>query len=272
MKFGKSAKEAENEQSRGGFSGDFIRYLKDGDTTLRILQDPDDWTYWWEHFSPAGFSFPCPRGADDPVEDCPHGCASDNEKISKVNRKIGFNVLASVNGQEYVNAFKVGPTVADKLKNRYARLDTLTDRDYTITRYKTGADRWDFDVEGHTPSPVDLARYELKNIEEMLQQSYEEAWGDGPQARANQMASEEVTVGPKGQQVTVHKAKATIAPQKAAPASEEPPFEEKTYAEEDLRAMGLEDLLVLVKANMGVQVPDGYSTSDEVVDWLLAQQ
>jgi len=72
VRFGKSKTEAAEEPGRGG-GGDFIRYLKDGSTTFRILQEQDEWVYFWEHFSPAGFSFPCPRSADDPVEMCP-GC------------------------------------------------------------------------------------------------------------------------------------------------------------------------------------------------------
>jgi hypothetical protein len=268
MRFGKSAKEAEAEPGRGGVGGDFIRYLKDGDTTLRILQEPEEWTYWWEHFSPAGFSFPCPRAADDPIEDCP-GCSSDNEKMSKVSRKIGFNVLTSWNGQEYVNAFKVGPTVADKLKNRYSRFGTITDRDYTITRYKSSGDRYDFDVDGAAPTPVNLRKDEWKDIEALLAESYEQAWGDGDQGQANRQATREAS----REAAVAQKVKtATIAPQRPAPAPEEPPFEEKVYAEADLRAMDLEDLLVLVKANMQVSVPDGMSTSDEVVDWLMSQQ
>jgi hypothetical protein len=270
LRFGKSADEAATEPSRGGGSGDFIRYLKDGDTTFRILQEPDDWKYWWEHFSPSGFSFPCPREATDPVEDCP-GCSSDNEKMSKVNRKIGFNVLNSFQGQEYVNAFKVGPTVADKLKNRFARFATVTDRDYTITRYKTSGDRYDFDVEGGTVTPIDLSKYELKDIEAMLAQSYDEAWGDPAQAQANLQATQVATQ----ERETVAKVKrATIAPQPAAVASEEPPFEEeKVYQEADLRAMEYEDLLVVIKRDMqGAEPPSSLTTTGEVVDWLMSLQ
>lgn len=269
MRFGKSADEAAQEAPRGGGGGDFIRYLKDGDTTFRILQEPDDWKYWWEHFSPAGFSFPCPRSPEDPVEDCP-GCSSDNEKMSKVNRKIGFNVLSSWNGQEYVNAFKVGPTVADKLENRYKRFTTICDRDYTITRYKSSGDRWDFDVEGGTPHPIDLDRYELKNIEAMLQQSWDEAWGDPSQAQANLAASNTAT---QEAAVAQKVKRATIAPQKPAVQPEEPPFEPKVYQEADLRQMEYEDLLMTVKQDMGGTVPPAtLTTTNEVVDWLMSLQ
>lgn len=267
MRFGKSAAEAAEEPGRGGSGADFIRYLKEGDTTLRILQDPDDWTYYWEHFSPAGFSFPCNN-----QEDCP-GCTSDNEKMKKSNRRIGFNVLQSVNGQEYVNAFKIGPMVADKLENRFARFSTLTDRDYTITKYKTKQDRWDFDVEGHTPSPVDPNLYELKDFEAMLQQSWDEAWGDGQDKgvqkdpwRAQEPAE---ASGSKDPRALKPARRATIAPAPKEAAPEEPPFEEKVYQESELRKMDYEDLVALVKNDMEVTPPDTVTTADGVVDWLM---
>lgn len=268
MRFGKSAKEAAEEPGRGA-GGDFIRYLKEGDTTFRILEEPDDWKYWWQHFSPAGFSFPCSREANDPIENCP-GCSSDNEKMSKVQRQIGFNVLHSFNGQEYVDAFKVGNTVGDKLKNRFARFGTVTDRDYTITKYKTSGDRWDFDVEGGMATPIDPSRYEMKDIEEMLQQSYDEAWGDPQQAQANLQAS---NVATQESTVAAKVKRATIAPQKPEVASEEPPFEEKVYQEEDLRKMEYEDLVVVIKRDMqGAEPPASLTTTDQVVDWLMTLQ
>jgi len=157
VRFGRSAAEAAEEPSRGGAGGDFIKYLREGDTTFRILQDRDDgWVYYWEHFSPMGFSFPCTNEEDT----CP-GCISDNEKMKKVGRKIAFNVLESFNGTDYVNVYKVPSTVASKLENRIARFGTVTDRDYTITKYKTTGDRWDFDLEGDTPTPVPIERFEL---------------------------------------------------------------------------------------------------------------
>src|SRR4249919_133666 len=106
MRFGKSAKEAKKEPAKGG-SGDFMRYIKDGDQTFRILQEQEDWVYYWEHYNPMGYSFPCnDTDPDNPnPEGCP-GCSSDVEKMKVPSRKIAFNVLQSYNGQEYVNVYK----------------------------------------------------------------------------------------------------------------------------------------------------------------------
>jgi hypothetical protein len=264
MRFGKSAEEAAEEPSRGGGGGNFIRYLKEGDNTFRILQEPTEWKYYWEHFSPAGFSFPCPRDKDDPKDMCP-GCSSDNERMAKVSRKIAFNILHSYNGNEYVDVMKIGPMVSEKLDNRYKRFGTVTDRDYTITKYKTGADRWDFDVEGNNPTPVDLRKEEWKDIEAMLQQAWDDAWGDPNQAQANLQASN-TPAAPTAAR------RPTIAPAPAEQPSEPPFEEEKAYNEADLRSMDFAGLVTLIQDEMKMSPPTTLRDSNAVVDWLMELQ
>lgn len=271
MRFGKSAQEAAEEPARGGGGGDWIKYLRDGDTTFRILQDPDDWTYYWEHFSPAGFSFPCPRSPDDPVEMCP-GCASDNDKMKKVSRKIAFNVLQGYNGNDYVNVYKVSSTLAEKLKNRFARFGTVTDRDYTITKFKTSGDRVDYDLEGNTPTPVDTSKYDLRDIESMLAESYDEQWGNPAQAQANragtEQASRETEVAKKVRSLQVApEVKREDPPSEPAAQRAEP----KAVREEDLRQMIPDDLRILCK-EQGIDLPGELQASDDIVDWLMSTQ
>lgn len=259
MRFGKSKDEAAEEPGRTGGGGDFIKYLKEGNTTFRILQEQDEWKYYWEHFSVDGYSFPCPRAVDDPIEMCP-GCSSDNEKTSKVSRKIAFNALHSFNGQEYVDVFKVGPMVADKLENRIKRYGTITDRDYTVSKYKSSGDRWDFDVEGDTPTPVDLRKEDWKDIEAMLQQAWDDAWNspekkvwaEEPQ-EAQEAARPRVSIAPTPKQ------------------DDEPPFE-REVKESDLRAMDHDVLLKMIKDEMDLVPPATLVTSDAVVDWLMDLQ
>jgi hypothetical protein len=179
--------------------------------------------------------------------------------MKKVNRRIAFNVLTSFNGVEYVNAMKIGPMVSDKLDNRYKRFGTVTDRDYTITKYKSSGDRWDFDVEGSTPTPVDLRKEDWKDIEALLQQAWDDAWGDPSQAAANKQATE----APKRPTIA-----ATPKPQ-----PEEPPFEEeKAYNEADLRSMDHTALVHLIEHEMKMVPPSTLETSDAVVDWLMELQ
>lgn len=269
MKFGRSAAEAAEEPSRGG-SGDFIRYLKDGDTTFRLLQDPDDWKYYWEHFAPGGFSFPCPRSVDDPIEMCP-GCSSDNEKMKKVGRKIAFNVLQSSGGQDYVNVYKVTGGLADKFKNRYARQGTLLDRDYTITRFKTSGDRVDYDIDGALPSPIDVSKYQLRDVEAMLADSYNEQWGNPDTAQQNLA---KVAQSTREDEVVQKVRGLSVAPAPKPVEAQDPPSDpeaqqEKEVKEEDLRRMSLEEITLLVKTEVGEPIPSEADTTDKVVDWLM---
>jgi hypothetical protein len=265
MRFGKSAAEAAEEPGRGS-GGDYIRYLKDGDQTFRILQEPDEWVYYWEHYTPGGVSFPCPRDASDPIENC-GGCSSTNDRVKKPSRKIAFNILHSFNGTEYVDAMKIGPMVSEKLENRYKRFGTVTDRDYTITRFKTQQDRYDFDVEGSTPTPVDLHKSEWKDIESMLAKAWDDAWGESDQAKANRLAIENAPAEPTA---TV---RPTIAPTPVVQ-PEEPPFEkpEDVFQEADLRKMSHGALLALIKSSMKLVPPSTLTTTDAVVDWLMELQ
>ena len=269
MKFGKSAQEVVDEPSRAGSGGDFMRYIKDGPQSFRFLQEPNDWLRYWEHYNPMGFSFPC---ADPDMQDpasCP-GCSSDLEKMKKPARRFAGNVLTSYNGIDYVNVLKVGTMVFDKLENRFDRFGTICDRDYTITRYKTSGDRYDFDVEGDPPTPLPqpVTSYQLKDVEQMLVDAYNDSWGEGaakveaPKPRSIVAAQEP----PPFSQAPASNPKEAVA--KIMPAAErsEP---EPVYQEEDLRAMDYDDLVLLVKTDMDAAVPDEYTTTDAVVNWLM---
>lgn len=253
MRFSKSAEEAEKD-TRTSAGGSFIKYLKDGDQTLRILQEPDEWRYYWEHFNPSGFPFPCSNESD-----CP-GCNSDLEKMKKVQRRAAFNAW---DGQ-YHNVWKIPNTVAEKLKVRADRLGTITDRDYTITRIKTGqgdSARWDYDIEGGSKEGSDADIEDLIDIEQMLGQAFEDAWGSSPKVE-----------------------RATSAKVRNLPPvnSEDPPSEpepeqdsqgegEAEVSEMQLRKMTAVQLRKFCKDNGMEQPPEFLRNRDGIVDWMMAQ-
>ena len=262
MRFGQTEDEAAQDP-RASRGGNFIRYMKDGDTTLRVLQESKDWTYYWEHFNP-GASFPC---TNDQAT-CP-GCNSNNEKMKNPSRKVAFNVLEG----DYVNVYGVPPLLADKLKLRESRLGTITDREYLITRYKTGAGdrkKTEYDVESLGEKSIDLSKYELHNIEEMLSQAYDDAWGDSNKARATEAkAAENESEGKLISLMNRAKAEQSEDP----PSKPEAPSEaaEGEVSESWLRKQTAEDLLAFLK-KQGVMVPDDETKSTNmIVDWLIAQ-
>lgn len=264
MRFGQTEEEAAAD-TRGTSGGAFIRYMKDGDTTFRILQESKDWTYYWEHFNP-GASFPCTND----TETCP-GCTSNNEKMAKPSRKVAFNVLEG----DYVNVYGVPPLLADKLKLRENRLGTITDRDYMITRYKTGqGDRkkTEYDVESLGEKPIDLSKYDLHNIEDMLAQAYNDAWGDSNKAKVTQAKAQENES--EGKLINLMKNEAKVdLPQDppSEPEAQSVEAEGEEVSESWLRSQNKPALLKFLEKQK-IEVPaDETKSTDTIVDWLIAQ-
>lgn len=256
MRFGKSAEEASTEPTRGG---DYIRYLKDGDTTFRILQEPTTWTYYWEHFDPNGFSFPCDSENRDT---CP-GCTSENPKTKKASRKIAFNALQSYGGTDYVNVYKISNELKDRLENRFNKIGTLMDRDYTITKLKGSNDKVIWEIEGGAISQVDLKGLELKSIEEMLAVQFEENAGS-PVMEDKPKLAEPVSISTWNSN-----------------SDEDPPSEpeeqsdvsegEMVVPEDDLRKMDPRELKMMCVEQFEKLPPASKKTTDSIVDWMLQQ-
>jgi len=258
MRFGQKPEEAaQDTRSTGG--GNWMKYMKDGDTTFRVVQEPDEWTYWWEHFA-GKLSFPCTNDRDT----CP-GCRSDNEKVAKASRKVSFNVLEG----EYVNVYKVPPLLADKLKLRFDRLGTITDREYTITRYKTAGDKIEYDVEGSTPKEINVSKLELKDVEEMLAAAYNEAWGDSNKAKATQQASADAEADAKLKEKMAKAAAEQPQDPPSKPSTDAKAEGETEVSEAELRAMSFRQLLAfLVKEE--IDLPEEIDNTNDAVDWLMA--
>lgn len=275
MKFGKNYNE-EDEAGTGGGGGDYLRYFKGETTTFRILQEPDDWIDYWEHFNPGGYSFPCTRDRNS----CP-GCTSSNEKMKKASKKIAINVLEG----EYVNAYKIPKTVADKLSTRASRIGTVTDRDYTIYKIQTknadGSTKTDYDVEGGDKIPVDIATLQPKfrDIEEILTSMYDQSWGDpdktmqsndnAEQTQAQQTLKEKLAA----QQATTDERIKEDRPEPEWASGEKKEDPNKVWTEAELRTLPFSEILI-VCSKEGMEVPEDLATSEDtnkVVDWLLDQ-
>ncbi len=258
MKFGKSAAEAATEPGRGGDGQSFIKYLKAGDNYLQLIEEPDSWVYYWEHYNPGGYPFPCTNDRDT----CP-GCTSDDEKMSKASRKIAFNAISEYDGKDYTNVWKVPKSVADKLKMRYERNGTVVDRPFLITQYKKDNGFYDYEVEGQDKKILGSdSQDNWTDPETLLAQAYEEAWGDDSKAKQTsakvQQASKEA-----GLQEKLAEAKSKLSVVRDEP---------KKVTEKELRAMEPWDLLALCeKEGFGTPPKANSQSTDDIVDWMLTQ-
>jgi len=200
--------------------GQYLRNFKKGDTTIRFLDETDDWIMFYEHYTTEGKSFPC-TGVR---ETCP-GCTSDIESMRRAGRKYATNVLLSDNN--IVLPFRIPASLAKKLFNRSERNGTMTNRDYTVMKTGSGMET-EYDVEQEDKFNVDLdsLRKQGMNIEEILQAQWNSIWGEDAEQKKEQ--------------------------------SEQAPFDKGGDVEIDevtLRRMDADDLYVLAKNN-GYSVDD----------------
>lgn len=265
MKFGESSAEHEEAIASGGGGGDgsFIKYMKKGDNTFQILDEYEGWVWYWEHYNPGGYPFPCTRDRAT----CP-GCTSTIEKMQRASRRAAFNVY---DGQ-YTNVMKVPKTVADKLKNRSDRLGTITDRPYTITRIDSESGT-DYDIEGGEPTVLNLEAItpHLQSVEDLLAKAYDEAWGDSAKVKAP--PSDELQTQIAAAQRVTQAANAVVA-QREAVQKEDPPSsaseETHEYSEAKLLSMAPHELIGICVTE-GLGIPPVVDDAREIVNWMKAK-
>ena len=163
-------------KSASGGGAGYLRTFKDGkDCRVRFISDPEEWLKYREHYSQETKYFPCTQ-----ENDCP-GCTSENERMQYASRKYIAQVIIvqedGANDEGKVRAVKLTVDLANRLVNKADRNGgTLTNRDYTIIRI--GNDKnTTYDVEVEDKSNVDLSKFEQVDVEAILNQMYESAWG-----------------------------------------------------------------------------------------------
>lgn len=169
MKFGKTAAEWQQEREEGGDDEVWIKGFKDGETRIRIMQEPDTMVTYREHFSegPLGY-FPCSEEYD-----CV-GCRTNDSKLKQRTRKFAFRGLND-RGQQQV--YKIGSRLHRTMSTKQQRIGTVMDRDYLIIRTGKEFNEIGYDMEAAgekyavDPIPAD----ELYDIGKILSEKYEQA-------------------------------------------------------------------------------------------------
>lgn len=152
-------------------NGNWLRNFQKGETTLRFLEDPEDWIQYKEHYKNKR-SFPC---TGDTLA-CP-GCTSDDEEVATRKTKYAanaWNVKAA-----RVEPYRIPVSLANRLETRAERNDgTLGNRDYVIIKTGAGLDtEYDCDPEDKYEAPLAQYRKDAADIQVILRESYEEVWG-----------------------------------------------------------------------------------------------
>lgn len=152
----KSLKESKN---RGG-----LAYIGSDGLEVRFLTEPEEWIRYSEAYSPS-----MRKGWPVPEDDAP------DVPDARVSTRYAANVLDIKNDK--VIALKMPVTLVDLLTARAEKRGTITDTDLELYKAGEGMDTtYGFD-------PLDkikrnLKKYELLDIEKILQSEYDRVWGD----------------------------------------------------------------------------------------------
>lgn len=302
----------------------FISYPKDGDNIYRFLEDSVEWTKYFEHFdADLRMSFPCPdertyeqRKNYEGPSDCPK-CeekrladleaqkeGKDYSNLWGPQKRYLVNVVTT---EGYVNLVKLPASILDDLLLYESRYGTLTDREYTITKFKNRDGKVKYSVDRGDADKIDLTLYKdrMNDHEEALQRNWTE-WSQAVQLghRPGEALSQEVKDAFGGQA----EASKNLDPQEgrasswgdapkdhgqsawggensAQPQNQQFPSEparaaepeqaeeaEKEISESELRKMSADELTDLIQS-CGLPVPDPNQGlgSDELADYLISK-
>ena len=259
MKFGTKRKDAE--PRTGGSNGKYIKYFKKGEKTLRFLEEFDEWTEFYDHFSQSlRRSYPCTGQRDT----CP-GCTSDDERERSASFRWLVNALDPETG--YVDLWKIPVSLQEDLERYEEKSGTLTDRHYTVIQFKSeGKVRYSIERDDKDNTPLSEYADKMLDHQEALQAAYNEAWGEDP-------ADEESPVSKPSKRPKAKDEEDEEKPwnkeESARKEDDEPPFEGSDEEEEEVEeldeeaiyAMDANELKMVFRRN-GIRVP---RTSDEEV-------
>lgn len=145
-----------------GGSGYLMRVPADSAVTVRFLTEPVEWVTYFEHYDDVMKFYPC-------TDDCP-GC-TEGDKPSARYLTNALDVEESK-----VVPLVLAKTAAASVLKKYEKYGTLLDRDYEISRSGSGFDT-EYDVTPESPAKMNLKRFELLDLMELLESQLEMADG-----------------------------------------------------------------------------------------------
>lgn len=278
MQFGKKFNREEEAANAAGGS-DYIRNFKDGTTVVRFLQElqPEDqndringWTGYWECYNPEGRNG---KGAYYPSP-------GKNSKYNteRVSRRYLVNCL--VDGK--VAVYKVPASLMDRITRRSDKYETITDRDYEITRSGKGINT-EYDIEAGDRGRIDIAAYadQLIDHDKLLSDAFVEAWGELPSEEDDNQDVEQQKAQKALRDAAMRRESAEKAPDSQNDQSgyDDPPSEpqrseggaaeETVLTEEQIRDMSRGELLDLAES-AGLEA-DKDKSRVELADWIIDQ-
>jgi len=186
-----SLKKLQSDLKKKGRGGNkFLKRIPaDDEMPVRFLTEPiadeengiPGWTKFYEHFTQEKKFFPC---TGDPSCD---GCQAGE----RATERYLANAVTVDDGE--VVPMVLPTTLATKLVRKYERHHTLIDRDYLLIRTGAGFDT-EYDTEELPVSKMNLKKYALLDLEEMIEAQLPDEEEEQPKKRRASLNSDGVTV------------------------------------------------------------------------------
>lgn len=159
-----SVKALKESLKKGGSSlSTFIKNVPAEGITVRFLTEPEDWFGYYEYWNDESRNF-CPMAVGEVLPD---------------GAKPSFRYLACVLDIETdrVIPLKLAKTAANSLILKYDKFGTMIDRNYELQKHGEKLDTT-YDVTPDGPSKLNLAKYELLDLEKVLLDARANALGE----------------------------------------------------------------------------------------------
>ena len=159
-----SVKALRESLKKGGSSlTTFIKNVPAEGITVRFLTEPEEWFGYYEYWNDESRNF-CPMAVGEVLPD---------------GARPSFRYLATVVDVESdrVLPIKLAKTAANSLILKYDKYGTMLDRNYELQRHGEGLDTT-YDVTPDAPSKLNLGKYEMINLEQVLIDARANALGE----------------------------------------------------------------------------------------------
>ena len=143
----------------------YIKHVGEDGMVVRFLTEPEEWFGYQEYYDVENKQF-VPMVVDEVLPD-------------GVRPSFRYLTCALDTVTDRVVALKLAKTCANLLMIKYEKYGSVTDRNYELDRHGVGLDTT-YDVTPCSPTKVNIKKYDLLELDEILEQARRIAEGEDP--------------------------------------------------------------------------------------------
>lgn len=228
-------------EKSGGTGNAWIKNVPADGIRVRFLTEPEEWYAYKEHYDRSAHYFPCIGKSNG----CP-GCNAHSDEQQRKSRRWLANAVDVENDR--VIPLKLPYTLVQRLIVRFERHgETIRDRDYSLYKVGQGLDT-DYDVSEESKEDFPFSKYTLLDLEQVLIDRYEEAFGE--EDFEEESSDDALPVTKKRER---NKGEVVTTNNETLPWDEDEDDDEDYLTEDDLKKMKAEELRALA-VQIGAEV------------------